>query len=80
MKAHETCFGHLFPSVAAIVRDRDVRGKVFGYRVTQTGVIPVDFALTADESAWDECTSCPEFDSCYRFSVAKLLMELAARN
>lgn len=80
MKSHDSCFGELFPSMAAIARDRDIRGKVFGYRVKQTGVIPGDLALTADAGAWDECTSCAYFDSCYRFSVAKLLMELAARN
>jgi len=66
--------------MATAARDRETKGKVFGYRVEQPGVIPGRFALTADTNAWDECTSCPEFDSCYRFSSGKLMMEVAARN
>jgi hypothetical protein len=66
--------------MANIAHDKEVKGKVFGYRVEQPGVIPGGFALTADADAWDECTSCPEFEACYRFSAGKLVMELAARN
>jgi hypothetical protein len=79
-KSHESCYGQVFPTMATIAHDREAKGKVFGYRVEQPGVIPSGFALTADANAWDECTSCPEFEGCYRFSVAKLVMELAARN
>jgi hypothetical protein len=80
MKSHAPCYGQLFSTAGRIAADREVRGKVFGYRVEQPGVIPVGFAVTADIEAWDECTSCPEFATCYPFSAGKLLTELAARN
>ncbi|HUI77514.1 MAG TPA: hypothetical protein VLY24_06345 [Bryobacteraceae bacterium] len=63
-----------------IARDQEAAGKVFAYRREQTGVITIGSKVTADLNAWDQCTSCPEFDTCYRFSTGKLMMELAARN
>lgn len=80
MKSHAPCYGELFPTGGTIARDGEIGGKVFGYRREQTGVITIGSAVTADTNAWDECTSCPEFDTCYRFSAGKLMMELAARN
>jgi hypothetical protein len=79
MKSHAPCYGQLFSTAGRIAADCEVRGKVFEHRVEHPGVIPVGFAVTANIDAWDECTACPEFATCYPLSAGKLLMELAAR-
>jgi hypothetical protein len=80
MKPHEPCYGKLFPDPGTIADDHEVCGKVFGYRVRQTGVIPIGLSMITDLAAWEECTSCADFATCYSLSAGKLLMGMATRN
>ena len=36
--------------------------------------------VTANMQQWDECQECPDFDGCYKLSMAKLALETAIQN
>ena len=79
MSVHAECYGHLFPPVATLANDRDIAGAVFRYRIEQPGPISTERSVGVDESAWDRCTQCEEFETCYCRSLGSLLMDLAVR-
>ena len=79
MKVHSECYGHLFPPLATLVTNRDVAGVVFRYEIEQRGPIPTQRSTGLKESAWDRCTACVDFDTCYRLSLGSLLMDIAVR-
>ena len=79
MSVHAACYGHLFPSVAGLATNRNVAGAVFRYLIRQPGPMTTECSMEIDTGAWDRCTACPEFDTCYRLSVGSLLMDLAVR-
>ncbi len=79
MRIHEECYGRMFPPVDDLVRNRDIAGAVFRYRVEQPGPSSTTRSSGFDASAWDLCTACDDFDTCYRLSVGALLMHLATR-
>ena len=79
MNVHAECYGHLFPPVATLANNRDIAGAVFRYRIEQPGPISTQRSIGVDESAWDRCTTCADFDTCYRRSVGALLMDIAVR-
>ena len=71
---HTACFGNMFSSSKS-----PTTGKVLKFRpVGPVGVSPRHRAVKADLLQWDRCRACPEFDDCYRLSMAKLLLEDAA--
>lgn len=75
---HKRCYGKLFPSVLGLEVDRTVSGKAFEYRIERAGGTFVSrrgIAVQMDQ--WDDCLECPEFDSCYKLSMAKLTLETA---
>ena len=41
------------------------------------GMIRCNRQVTADIEQWDDCRICPEFDDCYKFCMAKLLLASA---
>ena len=80
MKHASGCYGKMYPATLLKVANREVMGKVFGYRVDHSGVVETRRTVSTDLGAWEQCIQCPDFDSCYRLSAGTLLMELAARN
>ena len=72
--------GSLFPSVRVMAHNKDVAGAVFGYRVEQHGIVSSPPTLSVNGEAWDNCTRCAEFETCYRLSLGKILMDIAIRN
>jgi hypothetical protein len=80
MNAHADCYGRLFPSVRVIAHNDDVAGKVFGYRVEQSGIVSSAPTVSVNGEAWENCTRCAEFETCYRLSLGKLLMDIAVRS
>jgi hypothetical protein len=53
-----------------------VRGKVFSVELQRAGGLCIASRKTAvDREAWDNCRACPEFDACYKLSMAKLALE-----
>ena len=78
MNEHPECFGTMFPGVLHIPNDQDVKGKVFSVLLERAGGLwRCNREVTADIQAWDACRECPDFDICYRFCTAKLLLESA---
>lgn len=75
---HPDCFGKLFPDVLHVEDDRPQRGKVFSLLLERAGgTFRCNREVSGDIEQWDACRKCPEFDSCYQFSMAKLLLASA---
>ncbi len=75
MKAE--CYGTLFPPVAELQINRNVRGKVFGYYLASRGVGVQARTVDANGAQWATCIACPEFDGCFSLSLGKLALEQA---
>jgi hypothetical protein len=66
---HEPCYGGLFPPSLR----GEAKGKVFSLQfVTPAGMAPRATRPVLDLETWDACTHCPEFENCYKLSMAKL--------
>ncbi len=75
---HPECFGTVFPDMLHLPEDRPASGKVFTVLLRRAGgLYRSDRSVTADMAGWEECKRCPEFDGCYKFSMAKLAVESA---
>ena len=79
MQNPRSCYGKMSPSTVTVDPVRRDPGKVFRYRVDRPYAPVSDRPETANREAWLECTSCPDFDTFYRLSVATLLMEIAQK-
>jgi hypothetical protein len=71
------CYGAMFPPVAALETNREVRGKVFSYHLLSRGLGLQDRKVDADAAQWAACLACPDFDGCYALSLGKLALEQA---
>lgn len=71
----DSCYGGLFPELAATRYNQHNRGRVFGVRVEKCGVGIQNKDITVDREAWANCLKCPDFDDCYKLSMAKLAFE-----
>ncbi|MGB2607609.1 MAG: hypothetical protein ACXWNX_16965 [Isosphaeraceae bacterium] len=76
---HPECYGTLFPDVLHLPEDRPASGTVFTVLLQRAGgMYRCSRSVTADMQ-WDRCQECPDFDGCYKFSMAKLTLESAIR-
>jgi hypothetical protein len=80
MSEHMPCYGKIFPSNAWRQSGKDRPDAVFGYVFQQAGTATRTPEITVDLAAWDHCVQCPDLSSCHQLSIAKLLLEMAARN
>ncbi len=72
------CFGTMFPDVLHVESGQPQRGKVFSYLLQKAGGLwRCNREVTGDMEQWDDCRKCPEFDDCYQFCMAKLLLASA---
>jgi hypothetical protein len=69
------------PDLQGTAGQRRKAGKVFAL-VTDPprGLCPARPRLEVDRAAWDECVRCPDFDHCYKLSMAKLAMQIGAHS
>jgi len=75
---HQECFGTMFPDVLHVENDRPQRGKAFSFLLQRAGgMIRCNREVAGDIKQWDNCRKCPEFEDCYQFSTAKLLLASA---
>jgi hypothetical protein len=79
MTGHPDCFGTMFPSIREGQPNVTHKGKVFSFRIEKTGTFVESRKTETDVKQWEECAHCPDFDSCYRLSSAKLAMEMAVK-
>ena len=77
MPHSSACYGRMYPPTLVKTPNKEVKGKVFGYRVDHTGVVESRRTVTTDPDAWRECTQCPDLDGCFRLSTGTVLMEIA---
>ena len=71
------CFGRIFPDLGTARFNTPNRGKVFSAAIESRGIGIQGEELSVDEEQWKFCMGCPDFDGCYKLSVAKLLFQSA---
>ena len=74
---HKSCYGTMFHELLHFRENVPMRGKVFGFEVDRSGLARSDRQVTADINEWDDCLACGEFEHCYKFCIAKLLLQNA---
>lgn len=76
-KEHKPCYGTMFHDALHFSANESMKGKVFSFRLESIGLARSDRNVIADIEEWDDCMDCEEFDHCYRFCIAKLLLQAA---
>jgi hypothetical protein len=74
MNTNRECFGSIFPDIEKLTINRENRGKVFSVKLVSLGVGINSREIHPDIEQWKVCRQCEEFDSCYSFSQAKLIL------
>jgi len=78
---HAEFYGTLFPDVLNLPEDRSASGTVFTVLLQRAGGMwRGKRSITANMERWDECQECPDFDGCFKFSMAKLTLESAIQD
>ena len=77
MSDHKSCYGTMFHDALHFSVNRPMSGKVFSFEIESEGLARTDRRVSADLVEWDDCLECPEFNSCYRLCIAKLLLQAA---
>jgi hypothetical protein len=72
---HKSCYGTMFHDVLHFQENVSMKGKVFSFKLDRMGLVRSNHTVTADIAEWDDCLECEEFDHCYKFCIAKLLMQ-----
>ena len=72
---HKPCYGTMFHEVLHIQENTQMKGKVFAFELDRKGLARSDRTIKADIDEWDDCLECEEFDHCYKFCIAKLLLQ-----
>jgi hypothetical protein len=71
------CCGKMFPSVIEPPGNVTMVGKVFSYHISQPGPMATDRWVSVDRGAWRRCVTCEDYETCYRLSIGRLLLEIA---
>ena len=77
---HKECFGKMYPDDLHLRNNEPNKGKVFTVLLNSVdGVINTrtDRLIEIDVDQWDDCQQCPEFESCYKLSLARVTLESA---
>jgi len=75
VKKHKSCYGTMFHDVLHFQENAPMKGKVFAFELDRSGLSRASRNIKADIAEWDDCLACEEFDHCYKFCVAKLLLQ-----
>ena len=72
---HKDCFGTIFPERIQV---GEHQGKVFSLRIdAPAGMMSARPQIETDVPQWDDCSECPEFESCYRLCMARIALQNA---
>lgn len=75
------CYGMMFPSILQLPENRPASGQIFTVLLRRAGGMHrCSRSVTADMEKWGQCQKCPEFEGCYKFSMAKLALESAIQD
>ena len=66
------CFGGMFPDLTRLQEGGAVEGKTFAVLVASQGQQSRKLEMKREEC--EKCAQCPEYRTCYDFSLAKLVM------
>jgi hypothetical protein len=78
---HKACYGEMFPDLLHLGTEGKAAGKVFSFViVSPPGLMRPPRHVAVNRQEWDQCLACPEFDSCYKLSMARLALEAAVAN
>jgi len=80
IRKHKSCYGTMFHDVLHFHENEPMNGKVFTFEVEQIGLARSNRSVKSDISEWDDCLECEEFDHCYKFCMAKLLLQDSIEN
>jgi len=72
---HKSCYGTMFHDVLDFKENLPMKGKVFAFELDRKGLSRSGRSMKADITEWDDCLDCEEFDHCYKFCIAKLLLQ-----
>lgn len=76
-RTHKSCYGTMFHETLHFRENVPMRGKVFSFELARIGLARSDRKMKANITEWDDCIDCEEFEHCYRFCMAKLLLQTA---
>lgn len=79
MPERKKCFGTIFPDLDQLQLNAPLKGKVFSVLARSSGIGIQNREIQADPQAWDACRQCPEYSSCYDFSMARISLDQALR-
>jgi hypothetical protein len=71
------CIGEIFPDLGKARLNILSGGKVFSALIKSHGLGIQSEELSVDEAQWKSCMECPQFDACYKLSMAKLAFQTA---
>jgi len=74
---HKACYGTMFHETLHFQENAVMRGKVFSFELDRIGLGRSNRLAGADMAEWDDCLDCEEFEHCYKFCMAKLLLSAA---
>ena len=74
---HKPCYGTMFHETLHFSENTPMRGKVFAFELDRAGLARSNRSIDANLAEWDDCLECEEFEHCYRFCMAKLLLQTA---
>jgi hypothetical protein len=80
MNAHSDCYGGLFPDFTRLRFKQKQESKAFSALIASSGTGPDGRSLEVKRDAWEECTACPDYRTCYDLSMAKLQMNYMLMN
>jgi hypothetical protein len=77
---HKSCYGTMFHELLHFHENAPMRGKVFTFELDRSGLARSNRHIEADIVEWDDCLECEEFNHCYKFCIAKLLLQNAVEH
>jgi len=76
---HRPCYGAMFPHPLRVTEPGRSTGNVFSLvAASPAGMCRARPRVEINRAQWDHCLQCPEFEHCYKLSMAKLALETAA--
>ena len=68
------CYGKMFPDFTQLKRREKLEGQAWTALVVSSDTGARGRSLEVKREAWDRCTACPDYRTCYDLSLAGLLM------
>ena len=78
-KQRQDCYGGMVPDFEHLRYNRPTEGKAFRVFVESVGMGTQRRELTFAPESWEACVECPDYQTCYDLSMAKLALSSALR-